>query len=130
MTITINSTACGFVSVDVECLCKVSCLAPIGSGSVFLEATVGSQSSRVSFAYDPPKVMAVFPSPVDALSSSEIITVCQQLFPMCMNTVRSYPTLSSDCGQQFGPTAPVSPSRGLPQQHHVHAGEVAYVILD
>lgn len=54
---------------------SLNCTAPLGYGSASLTVNVTGLVTSASFEYDPPSLMHVSPTPVDAMSSSSVVQV-------------------------------------------------------
>lgn len=75
MTVTLNGTACGSVTVNASTLGQAVCIAPPGAGVVTMTVGVCNQSVSLAFAYDPPFIASVTPSPLDATAADAGIEV-------------------------------------------------------
>lgn len=80
--VTIGGSACGSVVVDSS-FQSLNCTAPSGYGITTLTLNVSGLVTSVSFAYDPPSLTHVGPSPIDALSSSAVVQVTSIRF-LCL----------------------------------------------
>lgn len=106
--ITIGGAACVNATLqDPAQFTTLSCVAPWGQGSVTLEVDVGSQAATMLFLFDPPVVLAAWPSPADAMAVSTLAVsaVCARGSWLAENTVWCEQVL----GRNFGVPSPVLP---------------------
>lgn len=72
--VTIGGSMCGPVVVDPS-FGSIYCTAPSGYGDGMLTVNVSGLVTSTPFAYDPPSITSVWPSPIDAMSSSTVVKV-------------------------------------------------------
>ena len=78
-SVLINGSACTNVVVNVVTLASLTCVAPMGAGTVIVYVIVDALSGSIQFAYDAPVLHRISASPRDAASTSTLTVRCLRM---------------------------------------------------